>query len=278
MADVARVLIVNADDLGFTDGVTRGIVDAHRAGSVTSASLMVNTPGFAYALTCIRSLPALGVGLHLNLTAGAPLVAAELVPSLTDPVTRRLVPLHRLAGRAWLGRVSEEELRREIVAQFARATDAGVKLTHVDGHQHVHQLPHVMPLVRDVARQFGVRRIRESLEPLSHRVTRAQATIVKALLHMARGTKAAQHPSPFHFRGISLQGGGPFARRLAEDLRALPPGTTELMVHPGYPDATLALLDDYLEPRAAELAALTSAPIRALLGALPIRLATFATA
>ena len=274
------VLIVNADDFGFTDGVNRGIIEAHLAGTVTSASLMVNTPGFAGAVEALRRTPTLRVGLHANFTAGKPLSAAPAVPSLVEPETGQLLPLRRLVWRAMSRGLVYREVYREVEAQFGRALDEGIVLTHVDGHQHVHQLPVIADAVRDVASRFGVHRIRAPFESLGHRPWRLRATMVKVALRLAdRGNLHAHCTSlqRVHVRGISLQGGGPFAQRLRRELQTLPQGVTELIVHPGYVDATLASMDDYLAPREIERAALTSEPITALLRALPIRLATFAT-
>ncbi len=274
------VLIVNADDFGFTDGVNRGIIEAHLAGTVTSASLMVNTPGFAGAVEALRRTPTLRVGLHANLTTGRPLSGPLATPSLVEPETGQLLPLRRLVWRAMRNGLVYREVYAEVQAQFARAVDEGIVLTHVDGHQHVHQLPIISDAVRDVAARFGVTRIRAPFESLAHRPWRLRATMVKIALRLAdRGRAHAHHTSQpqMHVRGISLQGGGPFAERLRRDLQSLPQGVTELIVHPGYVDATLASLDDYLAPREIERAALTSDSITSLLRALPIRLATFAT-
>ncbi len=275
-----HVLIVNADDFGFTDGVNRGILEAHLAGTVTSASLMVNTPGFAGAVEALRRTPTMRVGLHANLTTGRPLSGALAVPSLVEAATGQLLPLRQLVWRAVSRRLVYREVYSEVQAQFARAVDEGIVLTHVDAHQHVHLLPVISAAVRDVATRFGVTRIRAPFESLVHRPWRVRATMVKVALRLAdRGDAFANRASQqsVHVRGISLQGGGPFAERLRRELQSLPQGVTELIVHPGYVDATLASLDDYLAPREIERAALTSESITSLLRALPIRLATFAT-
>jgi len=275
----ARVLVINADDLGLTDGVTRGIMEAHRAGTVTSASLMVNTPGFPGALVAVRAAPALGVGLHLNLTVGHPMSPPAQVATLIDRVTGRLLPLRRLAWRAWCGQLRDADVRAEVTAQFARAIDAGVALTHVDGHQHVHWLPHIAPIVETVARRFGVQRVRRPLESLSHRPLRVRATAVKLALelaHLAR-RRPSSATSRVTWRGLSLQGDTNFEQRLHAEFRTLPLGVTELIVHPGYIDSVLRTLDDYLVPREVECAALTSPATVSLLRSMPLRQATFAT-
>src|SRR5439155_10029691 len=98
----ARLVVLNADDLGFAPGVNRGIIEAHDAGTLSSASMMVTTPGFAEAVALAASRPGLSVGLHLDLVSGRPL---SDVPSLTDPRTGRFHSLGELARRALTGRV-----------------------------------------------------------------------------------------------------------------------------------------------------------------------------
>src|ERR687896_2728566 len=93
-----RQLVVNADDFGISRGVNRGIVEAHRSGLVTSASLMANLPAAEDALTRAATCPDLGLGLHLTLSAGRPLSPPEQLPSLVDG-TGALCVLGELLGR-----------------------------------------------------------------------------------------------------------------------------------------------------------------------------------
>src|ERR1051326_732608 len=89
--DVRR-LVVNADDFGLSPGVTDGILEAHAAGVVSSVSVLVNAPGWEHAVAALRGATSLGVGLHLNLTAGDPLSEGR---TLVDAHTGRF---HGLAG------------------------------------------------------------------------------------------------------------------------------------------------------------------------------------
>src|SRR4051812_35977187 len=84
MSPLSRQLVVTADDFGISRGVNRGIVEAHRNGLVTSASLMPNLPSAEDALTRATTCPDLGLGLHLTLTAGRPLSPPDRVPTLVD--------------------------------------------------------------------------------------------------------------------------------------------------------------------------------------------------
>lgn len=264
----ARRLVVNADDFGLSEGVNRGILEAHAAGAVSSASLLVNTPGFAAAARAARDAPRLGVGLHLNLTAGRPVSPPETVPTLCDRRTGRFYPLPRLIGRALAGRVEGSEVATECAAQIERLGAAGLRATHLDGHQHAHVLPGILRPVITAGRRAGIDVMRIPLDPLAGIAWRPIAAVAHAVLGAcyrlaARGVTAPR--SADHFRGLALTGRRDFRERLLALLDALEPGVTELMVHPGYPDASLAGWVRYAEGRERELAALTSDAVRARL-------------
>jgi predicted glycoside hydrolase/deacetylase ChbG (UPF0249 family) len=274
-----RRLVINADDFGLSDGTNRGILDAHRAGVVTAASLLVNTPGFEAATRAARELPALSVGLHFNLTTGQPVSSPDVVPTLYDSRSRRLYPLFRLIERALAGRIDGSEVARECAAQIERIRATGLRITHLDGHQHVHLLPGIWRPVVETARQAGVGPVRIPLEPPARIAWRPMAALAQILLaasYRVASRGAAPSVQPRHFRGFALTGRRDFTGRLLALLDSLEPGTTELMVHPGYPNADLAGWVGYTAGRERELAALTSAAVRARLGRGDIELTGFA--
>jgi predicted glycoside hydrolase/deacetylase ChbG (UPF0249 family) len=272
-------LIINADDFGFSEGVTRGIVEAHAAGSVTSASIMANGIDWDDAVRLARATRTLGFGVHLNLVQGRPLLR---VPSLTDPATNEFYSLGVLAVRAVAGRIDRGELEAETRAQIERVRGAGIPVTHLDSHRHAHALPGIFPVVAHVAREAGIRAIRIPREPLRLNALAPSATARKLVLDLAlRAAGALPLSAPLvtadHFRGISLQGGTHFASRLRRALDTLAPGSTELMVHPGHVDQALAAQDPYTSPRAIELAELVSAGVRERLSRGDIELMSFAS-
>lgn len=132
-----KLLIVNADDFGLNSAANAGIIACHQAGSVTSTTLMANAPGFDEAVGLARANPALGVGLHFNLTWGEPVAGASSVPSLVG-ADGRFLPREVLGRRTLLGQIVPAHLRTELEAQFSRLQDHGLDPTHVDSHQHVH--------------------------------------------------------------------------------------------------------------------------------------------
>ncbi len=257
-----RRVVINADDLGFAPGVNRGIVEAFEAGTLSSASMMVNTPAFHDAAALVRArTPQLGVGLHLNLLTGSPL---SLAPTLCDPRTGTFFPLSKLTRRALSGRVSAGDVRRECDAQLAALRAEGIGVTHLDSHRHTHALPGVLPAVLAAARAAGVRVVRRPLdtavpsEPLvTAKVMMLRASWTAALRGVAPEDAALLARSP-NFRGIALQGVPDVERRLLELLDRLPAGDTEIMMHPGYDDAVLAAQDPYRSEREREVLALCS--------------------
>lgn len=274
-----RLLVINADDLGFAPGVNRGILEAHDAGTLSSASMMVNTPAFAEAIALVGARrPRLGVGLHLNLVSGRPLTDAV---SLMDARTGEFHPLGELARRAFTGRVRAEDVRRECDAQLRALTTSGIVPTHLDSHRHAHALPGVLPAVAASAYEAGLHWVRR---PLDRPSMREPVPSAKMLVLHAAWRRALLDVDPAHlpllaraprFRGIALQGATDVESRLLALLDRLPTGITEIMLHPGYDDATLAAQDPYRHEREREVAALRAPALRARLERGDIRLVNF---
>lgn len=258
-------LIINADDFGYSPSVNRGIVEAHRAGVLTSTSMMVNAPGWADAVHLAPGVPELGIGLHLNLVVGPPVAR---VPTLTNPRTGELYPFGVLARRALAGLVDPEDVARETAAQLDCLVGTGIPITHLDSHRHAHALPGIWGPVVATANVLGVRVVRTPRESLRRNPQDVIATFKKVALRAAHRVSRWRVPAvvgPDHFVGISLQGGTRFLPRLLHLLDRLPPGTTELMVHVGYAEDVLPGNDQYRWQRVRELEALTSSPVRARL-------------
>ena len=252
--------MVNADDFGLSPGVNRGVIEAHEVGSVTSTSLLANAPGFVDAIARAHRAPRLGVGLHANLTVGAPVAPRTAVESLWDPRTEAFYPLSRLVRRALTGLIDPQHVAVECAAQLAALRSVGIAVTHIDSHRHVHVLPGIWSAVVTVARRAGIRAVRVPREP---GVTIKQLCLGAAWIAAASGDRGDDVRLVKQFRGLSLMDAPDYQVGLLRLLDDLPSGPTELMVHPGYTDADLAAWDDYGSPRERELAALRSAEVRA---------------
>ena len=281
-------LIVNADDLGWTDGVNRGIVEAFHHGIVTSTSLLANGAAFAGGVEAARSAPGLGVGVHLNLSDGPPVADRETVTSLLNNDGEFAGgPENLLLRRARRG-LSLAEVENEWDAQIQKVRDAGISPTHLDGHKHVHMLPGLFEIALKLAKRHDIGAIRVSLEASSLRAALSSGSKQNAGVVMKQGVQArglkllardareqagrAGISTADYFCGIA-QTGELTREGMEQFVKSLPEGTTELMCHPGYADAALQKTPTRLQDsRQTELQILTDTGIRNLVASMGIRL------
>lgn len=265
-----RHLVVNADDLGLTTGVNDGIFDAHDHGILTSASLFATAPATGDAIRRIRQRPALGVGCHLALVDGEPTLSPETVPTLVGADGRFRRSWKPFIVACLARRVSYDEVERELTAQIDTIRSQGVTLTHLDAHKHVHAFPPLFAIVARLAVRFGIPVVRVPYERWSSvatakgssRTTRHQALLNFAMLPWARRDYrvAARHGlrTPQFVGRITT--GVLDLEKLQTLLRAIGPGMTELMVHPGYVDDDLAAINTRLRQSRADEVDLLCAP------------------
>jgi predicted glycoside hydrolase/deacetylase ChbG (UPF0249 family) len=248
-----RFLVVNADDFGLTAGVSRGILDAHRAGIVTSTTALANLPAQPDADGEACRASGLGIGLHVNLTWGAPVSPLAAVSSLVNGDGRFSRDLTRLAAAA-----RPDEVRREVEAQIeAFGRRFGRPPTHLDSHHHVHRVRGIDEVVLGVA-VAGRLPLRSQDAGFREGLRR----------HGAR--------TPDHFLGEDSAEPYWTVERLLHALAGLPVGVTELMCHPGHYDEALAY-SRYGRQRETELAALCDPEVRATVERLGIRRCHFGT-
>ena len=283
-----RVLAVTGDDFGLTPGVNAGIVDAHRNGVLTHASLMSGAPFVREALAMARATPTLAVGVHLTLVDGAPVLPASRVPSLVGPDRR----FRRTSGdfvADWvLLRVDPADVEREFRAQIRVLIDAGFQPTHLDSHKHTHMWPPVFEIVAKLAREYGIERVRSSFERPALRTLLAHAgqpdvrgqavdnLLMAPLWAMTQVARRRAGLSDAWFLG-RVHTGHLSVDRLARAIRQAPAGYLELMTHPGYVDAHLEQVRTRLRAeREAELRLLQDPAVRDLLDREQVRLASLA--
>jgi hopanoid biosynthesis associated protein HpnK len=274
----ASKLIVNADDFGISEPVNRGIVEAHDRGIVTSASIMATGPAFAHAVDLARSRPGLAVGIHLVLTEQRPLIGAAAAASLVGRDGRFPPHVAQLLALRLRRRISLAEVRRELGAQLERVRDAGVALSHIDGHQHVHVLPGIAAIVADLALEHGVAAVRYPAERVRGYMLRSPKHARRVVEQTALRLFCRSSPLK-HLRRSDEFVGFYFGGRLDEAnlvtvLASVPAGrTVELMCHPG--DDDMQPSEDWAYAWAAERDALTSPRIRELVAARGMQLISY---
>ena len=286
-----KKLIVNADDFGLTEGVNRAIIDGHRNGIVTSTTLMANGQAFDHAVAAASAAPELGVGVHLNLTQGRPTCSVSQVRSILNPGGTFYPNPGVLARQILTRKVSPIDIENELRSQIEKIALAGIRITHLDSHRHIHLLPPIFGVVVKLAQEYRIDCVRcpiesasSALEPLLSGRPDWRGMARQYLLGRALSTLAASQVKklvraglywPEHFWGLSQTGflDTPILEQL---LQMLPDETSEIMCHPGYFDAALRETRTRLRAqREIELEALTSANVRQLVVDLGIELISY---
>ncbi len=260
-------LVVTADDFGNDLAVNEAVEQAHRDGILTAASLMVGAPAVADAIERAKRLPGLGVGLHLTLVDGVPVLPPEQVPGLVGANGRFRDNMAAAGAAMFFVPAVRRQLEAEIAAQFAAFVATGLPLDHVNAHKHFHLHPTIAGLIARIGTRHGLKAVRAPLEPGAPSLTDPWARLVAAR---------------FRRRGIAVPGavfglrhsGHMTTSRLREAIAALPPGLSEIYLHP-------ASRDDYPGHgpgyrHTAELAALLDRDIAAQIAAEGVKTGSFA--
>lgn len=270
-------LIVTADDFGASIEVNEAVEQAHRNGILTAASLMVAGNAVADAVARARALPGLGVGLHVVLVEGRPVLPPERIPALVDASGSFRTDMARTAMTIFASPAARRQLAAEVDAQFAAFAATGLALDHVNAHKHFHLHPTIAGTMIAIGRRYGMRSARAPVEPrrLLHRVdgTAGGPRIESgwARLVGARLRRAGMLV-PDQVFGLAWSG-AMTADRVRGILERLPDGLTEIYAHPatgGYAGSAQGY--DY----AGELAALTDPLAKTIVTRESIALGRFA--
>ena len=242
-------LILNADDFGLTSGVNRAVIELHRAGALTSATLMARAAATEEAIELACTTPTLGVGCHVVLVDGEPVLSPQRISTLVKPHSGRFHPTPgAFLGALFMGRIRSSEIEAETAAQIALLQSKGVKLTHIDSHKHTHIFPAVLRPMLRAAKAAGIHAVRNPFEPAwSRRATRGAGLIRRSEVSLLRLLEPAFRrivaEEGFATTGGALgvlATGSLNAATLDALLGHLPSGTWELVTHPGYNDGDLA--------------------------------------
>ncbi|WP_298000094.1 ChbG/HpnK family deacetylase [uncultured Phascolarctobacterium sp.] len=279
-----KQLIVNADDFGLHPLINSGIIKGHQEGFITSTSLMPSAPCWQEAARLAKENPRLGIGVHLTLVGGVPSVLPkEQVSSLLDDDGLFLPDYVAFAKRYYSGAVKRSELEAELRAQLERALSCGVNITHIDSHQHTHVLPGINSLVLKLSNEYNIIRVRIPKEGylftggfqtgVGRLIGRSGLSFCADMAALRADSLGLRHPQ--HFYGM-LAGGHLNAQLIANILRQLPEGVSEIMTHPGLDSAALGKAFSWQYHWREELDAYLDAGNKALLKELGIEPVSFA--
>ena len=198
-----KQLIVTADDVGLDRGMTAGAIEAHRNGIVTACSIVANGREFDDAAARLRDCPTLEIGVHLTLVGERSLTTGE--------------PMPKNWMRFLLTRFGDVE--GELRLQIERVLVSGLRITHLNGHQHLHQWPRVAKIVRRLAGEYRIGYVR-TVNDRGGRHRGVAMAILNRLGDQKRST-------------IGVAEAGHLTTERILELLDCVEGVTELVAHPG---------------------------------------------
>ena len=207
-----RNLIVTADDVGLHPGMTEGAIRGHLQGIVTACSVVANGAAFDDAVARLREVPSLEVGVHLTLVEEQPLTAMRFPKKYTS-----FAPLYLLRA------ISLRSIERELRAQVEKVLATGLRVTHLNGHQHLHVLPRIFRVVLGIATDCGIPYVRI----VNDRGGAARALSMNVLSYLGR--RARGQRSNDYTIGVANAGHLSDVVPLLDHVS----GITELVTHPG---------------------------------------------
>jgi len=232
-------IVVCGDDFGMNAGIDAGMLRLARLGRLSAVSCLAQGPSFAANGPGLRDFD-LDLGVHLNLTE-----------AFDAPAQAAVMPLSTLIARAYAGRLDGAWLDDQLERQFdAFERVLGRAPDYVDGHQHVHQLPGVLPRLLDMLqRRYGERPpwLRHTAPGMQEGIPlreSARARLVGALGAGAVARVASRDGWRTNRRLLGVYGQQGGARRYARLLQHWLHNARDgdlLLCHPALPGATDAL-------------------------------------
>lgn len=244
------LLIINADDFGYSTGVNYGIIHSYQRGILTSTTMMANMPGFDEGVKLAEENTGLGIGIHLSLTCGSPL--RNDVPSLVGNNGK----FHDLTFYEKAFEIDLNELYKEWKEQIEKIINSGIEPTHIDSHHHVNGIASITEVFNQLAKEYNLP-VRNNFEvPDDIKTTKRFNTTFDLISSVKEIWK------PMELKNI------------IQECKAF--GTVEAMCHPGYVDSVLLENSSLRDSRAVTVSELQRSDYAEILEENGIRLGTYA--
>lgn len=225
-----RRLVINADDFGLSDHTVEWTIRGFECGALTSATIMAGMPATATAVEYAKTHQQFSFGVHFYLVDEMPMCNPEEIPSMIDPKTGKLWVTRQFILRNFAGLIKVEDLKREMRAQYLALKNAGVPISHVDGHGHNHRLPQSIKALAELKDELGFIKVRRCQDLA---VVGGKLGLLARVIN--RPMQARLNYAGFKTTDHFLMNAGHTEDTLwfSKALEALPEGVTEIGVHPG---------------------------------------------
>lgn len=220
-------IIVNADDMGFCEGVNAGIISAYKRGIVTSCTIMATMIGFDDAIEKLKENPGLGSGVHLTLSAYSPLLKTHTT------IVNEEGKFFKYVTEEIAGTFDKEEILKEFTAQVEKVIESGINVTHFDSHHHVHHLPQLQWVMQKLVDKYKL-------------------PVRGGMTYTLKNTKVIPLIDTFYKEAVNINY---FEKHINEFNKR---DIIDIMVHPAWVDGYLLKSTSYAVERAVEYDVLTS--------------------
>lgn len=223
-------IIINADDFGLSDHTVEWTIKGFDCGALTSATIMAGMPATEKAMEFAKGHPQFSFGVHFYLVDENPMCKPEEIPSMVDPKTGKLWVTRQFILRNVAGLIKVDDLKREMRAQYLAIKNAGVPISHIDGHGHNHRLPQSIKALAELKDELGFTKVRrcQDLAVVGGRLGLLSRVINAPMQERLSG---AGFRSTDHFLMNAGHTGDPLW--FSKAINMLPDGVTEIGVHPG---------------------------------------------
>jgi predicted glycoside hydrolase/deacetylase ChbG (UPF0249 family) len=228
-ASIPANLRINADDFGLTPAISGAILAAAHEGLINSVSVVpFHDAESERLLQQLLALPQVRIGAHLTYIEIPLLTRPAAFPGGLPPASYQ-----RFLAAYLRGRIDLDDVRAEWRAQLDLLRDRlGARpIHHLDGHQHLHHIPRLWQVARELQREYQVAVMRRSREATW------RAWLKDFPMGAGLQALAWSRPGPADERffgvGTSMRFTATAYAPLAAEIAAHPEQRYELMVHPG---------------------------------------------
>lgn len=231
-------IIVNADDFGMNKVVNEEIMKSYLDGILTSASIMANGDCFDHAIDLAMNNQELDVGIHLTMTKEKPVLSSKYVKSIVDSEGKLLSTSNIFARRYFSGKISLLEVESELTAQIEKVINTGIKISHIDSHQHLHILPDIAEITVRLAQKYSIKFIRLPRENIKSYMFKYPESALRILQMCSLNFLCSKIQKQILYKADYFVGfffGGVLNKQNLKTLISNLPshGICELMCHPG---------------------------------------------
>lgn len=268
---MTKQLVITADDFGLSTGVNAAVEKAWQEGILTNASIMPGAAAFEQAVKIAKRNPGLQIGLHLTLVHGNSVLSNDKIPNLVNTSGEFSNNPVKTGMRYFFDKNIYKQLKNEIEAQIQKVVDAGIPISHIDGHLNIHLHPTIFAFLVDLMPHYGITSFRLSQERLRHNLQFDQERkLGKTVERFIFGKLTDQARPELKALGIRyaeevkgvLNSGRMTEEYILNIIENLQDGLTEIYFHPGIlPDTEISRRMPHYKHQE-ELAAITSPAIR----------------